>query len=221
VPAGVIEFVRTVQRDPYLDLIRLEELDVAIGDERAIGLYGVAAVLGQAPRPQSLQIFNRDQQRLATEQAERSSFRPDGLFHSVDIIRAKQVPRVALGVLIAVLTLEVAAHAEWSQLDSHLGLAPWCVGLVAFVDLSLELRKLLLQPLELAGSRGHGFTELMPDLDDLRLLLPLDLPEQPLDALGEAIEGIIGRYASVLVSLVAMLIEVRPSDHRRCPMDTP
>jgi hypothetical protein len=93
--------------------------------------------------------------------------------------------------------------------------------LVAFVDLSLELRKLLLQPLELAGSRGHGFTELMPDLDDLRLLLPLDLPEQPLDALGEAIEGIIGRYASVLVSLVAMLIEVRPSDHRRCPMDTP
>src|SRR5262249_28476815 len=105
----------------------LEEANVLVGDERAVGLNSVAAVPLESPRPEVLEIFHRHQERLAAEQAERAAFRRDRVLDQLQVVPAIHVSGVSLGVLVAVLAADVALTPERSDLDGH-GASPWRPG---------------------------------------------------------------------------------------------
>src|SRR5436190_17572220 len=88
-------------------------------DQHAVGLDAIGPVALEAPRPQGLQVVFRDEQGFTTEKRERAALPLDGRLHRLNVIGARDVAGVALRVLVAVLTLDVARDAQRSKLDAH------------------------------------------------------------------------------------------------------
>lgn len=118
-PPDVVELPRAIDGDPNADLVAVEHPDVVVVDQHAVGLDAVGTEALQPPGPECLKVVLGDHERLATEEGERSPFALDGALHGLQVVGAGHVARVALGVLVAVLALDVAGHPGWSQLDGH------------------------------------------------------------------------------------------------------
>src|SRR5258708_20683808 len=71
VPTRVIEFTRSVHRDAYADLVALEQSNVLIVDQDAVGLNRVSSGTFKSPAPQILQDPLGEQQRLAANKQQR------------------------------------------------------------------------------------------------------------------------------------------------------
>jgi hypothetical protein len=123
-PADVVEVARTVDRDADADVEALEQLDVAVVDENAVGLDRVSPVTLEPPRPELFDVFLWQKQRLAPKQRERPALSLDRGLHQLHVVAATDVPGVALRVLVAVLALDVASNAQRSQLYAHVSLPP-------------------------------------------------------------------------------------------------
>src|SRR5262245_34126831 len=122
VPTRVIEFTRSVHGDAYVDRIALEQSNVLIVDEHAVGLNYVPSGTFKSPGPQILQDPLGEQQRLAAKQQERlilTAVRSDRSLHSIKIVAYTQVTRVALRILVAVTTLKIAANTQWHNRQRH------------------------------------------------------------------------------------------------------
>ncbi len=89
-------------------------------DEHAVRLDVVGVEALESPRPQLLQVGLGEQERLAAEEGERTALPLDRGLHRLEVVGARDVPGVALRVLVAVLALDIAGHAQRSQLDAHI-----------------------------------------------------------------------------------------------------
>ena len=88
-------------------------------DQHAVGLDAVGPVALEAPRPQGLQVVFRDEQGFTTEKRERAALPLDGGLHRLNVVGARDVAGIALRVLVAVLTLNVAGDAQRPKLHAH------------------------------------------------------------------------------------------------------
>ena len=118
-PAHVVEIVGSVHRDADGYRIFLEERNVPIVDERAVGLDAVGAESFQAECPELLEHMLRHEQRLAAENREMRAGPLQGSLHPGQVVGIRDVAGIPLRILVAVLTLDVALDPERPDLDTH------------------------------------------------------------------------------------------------------
>ena len=97
----------------------LEERNVPIVDERAVGLDAVGAESFQAEGPELLEHVLRHEQRLAAENREMRAGPLQGGLHHRQVVGVRDVAGIPLRILVAVLALDVALDPERPDLDTH------------------------------------------------------------------------------------------------------
>ena len=118
-PAHVVQIVGAVHGDADGHRILLEERNVPIVDERAVGLDAVAAESFQAECPELFEHVLRHEQRLAAEDREMRAGPLEGGLHLGQVVGVRDVAGIPLRILVAVLTLDVALDPERPDLDTH------------------------------------------------------------------------------------------------------
>ena len=100
-PTHVVEIVGAVHRDANGYRVFLEERNVPIVDERAVGLDAVAAEAFQAECPQLLEDGLRYEQWLAAEDREMRACPLQGRLHLRQVEGIRDVAGIPLRILVA------------------------------------------------------------------------------------------------------------------------
>ena len=118
-PTGVVEVAGSVERDPDRNLVTAEEFDVRVGDQGPVGLQAVRPRPGKPPRPEAFQLGNGRRSGSPPNKDEFTALALDGRHHGVEVVLMEDVPGVPLGILVAVLALDVTLHTKGSKFNDH------------------------------------------------------------------------------------------------------